>query len=215
MNVALLGPQGCGKGTQAEKLEDEFGFVRIETGRILRQIADSNHPNANTIRKMMQEGRLVSDDILADVIKNRMETHRGKEFVFDGTPRDLKQYKILKNLLVSMGQKLDKLILLNIDEEESVLRLSNRRTCATCNKIYNLLTDKPPYPDTCECGGKLVQRHDDIPDAIRKRLEAYRDATLPVVAQAREEGILVEIDGSQTIEAVHKEIIYKLGLDNG
>ncbi len=212
MNIALLGPQGCGKGTQAEKLEQEFGLVRVETGRILRQIGDSNQPNAEIIKKMMLEGKLVSDDILAEVIKNKLELQPGKGYVFDGTPRDLKQYEMLNRLLMSMGHKLDKIVFLNISEEESVVRLSNRRTCESCNKIYNLLTDKPPVPDTCECGGKLIQRDDDVPDAIRKRLEAYRDATLPVIAQARKEGILVEIDGSRTIEEVHKEIIEKLKL---
>jgi adenylate kinase len=215
MNIAMLGPQGCGKGTQAELLVNEFGMVRVETGKILREIAATSDPRALDIKTIMQEGRLVPDEILLEVIKRELVQRNGNGFVLDGTPRDVPQYKLIKELLISLEQKLDYVVFLDISEEESIVRISNRRTCEKCNRIYNLLTDSPPYPDTCECGGRLAQREDDTPAAISKRLEAYRTLTLPVLKKAEEDEILVKIDGSQKIDTIHDEIVKKLDLRHG
>jgi adenylate kinase len=215
MNIAILGPQGCGKGTQAEMLVEEIGMVRIETGKILREIAASDDPRALEIKTIMQEGRLVPDEILLEVIRKELVKKSGNGFVLDGTPRDVPQYQLIKELLESLGQRLDFVIFLDISEQESIVRISNRRTCQNCNRIYNLLTDTPPRPDECECGGKLVQREDDTPAAISKRLEAYHSLTMPVLKRAEAEGLLIRIDGSQKINTVHDEIIKKLGLKHG
>jgi adenylate kinase len=210
MNLVILGPQGSGKGTQAEMLVNKYGFLRVETGEILREIAKSNSPIAEEIRKTQAEGKLVSDEILERVLTEKLSTSSSKGFLFDGTPRNLKQYELVKYLLSLLGQKLDKVIYIWIPEEEVIRRLSARRMCTKCGNIYNLITKPSPNGEACECGGNLVQREDDLPEAIKKRLTW--GFTTEVKQRAKEEGVLVEINGEQSIEDIHLEIVKKLGL---
>lgn len=210
MNLAILGPQGSGKGTQAEKLVKEFGFAHIETGKILREIAQSDHPLANHINNVQISGGLVDDGILEQVLTEKLAKASESGYLFDGTPRNLTQYELLKYLLSLLGEKLDKIIYLNISEAEIVKRSSSRRTCAKCGRIYNLITNPPPVADKCECLGELILRDDDQPEIIKKRLAKFIEATRPVIEKARSEGILIEIDGEKPIEEIHQEIINKL-----
>jgi len=212
MNVVILGPQGSGKGTQAEMLIKKYGFTHIETGEILRQMAASDHPWNNKIRKMLNEGILVSDDILNVVLKKYLTTAHPNGFLFDGTPRNFEQYKLMNELLSQNEEKFDKVIYLKIPEEETIRRLSSRRKCEKCGKVYNLVTDPPPDEKHCECGSELIHREDDFPDAIKKRLNAFWESTTKVIDAAKAEGILIEINGVQPIEDIHKEIVEKLGL---
>lgn len=211
MNLIVLGPQGSGKGTQAEMLAKKFDLNRVETGRILRQIAESDHPWGKRIKDMMLRGVLVSDDILMAVLKETLTKSAPNGYVFDGTPRNLAQYDLIKEILAGRGEKIDRVIMLSISEPEVIKRISSRRTCAKCGKVYNLVTNPPVAENKCECGGELVQREDDSPEAIKKRLEAYRKMTLQVVEKAREEGVLWEIDGERAIETIHEEIVRRLG----
>ncbi|HBC72323.1 MAG: Adenylate kinase [Candidatus Amesbacteria bacterium GW2011_GWB1_47_19] len=214
MNVAIIGPQGCGKGTQAQLLADKSGLDRVETGKILREIAETNHPWGKRIKNMMLKGVLVSDDILLAVLKETLLKDVNNGFVFDGTPRNLSQYELIKEILKKKGEKLNVIILLEISEAETVRRISSRRTCSKCGRVYNLVTNPPPAEKVCECGGELVHREDDFPEAIIKRLGAYRRSTLKVVDAARREGILVEVDGERPIEEIHSDIISKLQILN-
>lgn len=212
MNLVILGPQGSGKGTQAEMLVKKYGFTHVETGEILRQMAASDHPWNNRIRKMLNEGVLVSDDILSVILKDYLSSNHPNGFLFDGTPRNFEQYKLMNELLSQKGEKFDKVIFLKIPEEETVRRLSSRRKCEKCGKVYNLVTDPPPGGSRCECRGELIHREDDFPDAIKKRLSAFWESTTKVIDAAKAEGILIEINGDQPIENIHKEIVEKLGL---
>ena len=213
MNLVLLGPQGSGKGTQAKLLVDKFGFTRVETGEMLRKIAESDHPWGKRIKQMMLKGVLVSDDILMVVLKETLAQPHVKGFLLDGAPRNFAQYEVIRQILAANGERINKVILLNISEAETIKRLSSRRTCKVCGKIYNLVTDPSPNGNKCECGGELVQREDDFPEAIRVRLNAFEQSTEKVIKAARNEGILVEINGERPIEEIHQEIVQKLGLE--
>lgn len=207
MNIVILGPQGSGKGTQAKLTADKFNLTHIETGKLLREITDSDHPLSEEIANIMNEGRLVSDHILEEVISSKLhEDHKGNGFVFDGTPRNSAQYDKIKELLSSLHGNLDKVIVINISEDETLSRLSSRRTCETCGKVYNIITNPSPKGEFCECGGKLVQREDDKPESIRKRLQTYNEQTSKVISMAKEDGILSEVDGERPIEEIFAEI---------
>jgi len=207
MNIVLLGPQGSGKGTQAEFLEEKFGFHRIEMGKILRSIIDSDNQYAEVVKEHVNKGELVPEEYIRLIAWDYINKHdKAHGFLFDGYPRSLPQYEHLKDMLMKFGKKLDKVLFLRISEEETVRRLSARRTCEKCGEIYNLVTAPPPTPDTCTCGGRLVQRQDDYPEAIAQRLAAYNEKTVPVLEKAREDGILWEIDGEQSIQAIATQI---------
>jgi adenylate kinase len=133
-----------------------------------------------------------------------------KGFLFDGYPRGLEQYEHLKDMLMKFGKKIDRVIYITISEQEVIRRLSARRVCQKCGRIYNLITNPSPAGEKCKCGGELEQRADDKPEAIKKRL-AW-GWTKDVKEKAREEGILLEINGERPIEEIQEDIIKELGL---
>lgn len=213
MNIILLGPQGSGKGTQAELLVDKYGYNYFEIGKILRSVAESNNPNAQMVKDFIDKGQLVPDEYVRLIAWDFISKHdKSKGFVFDGYPRSVLQYDHLKDMLAKLGQKIDWVISLEISEAETVRRLSSRRTCSKCGRVYNLITNPPPKAG-CECGGELVQRKDDYPEAIKERLKIYQAQTQPVFEKASTEGIGLQIDGERPIDTIHQEIIAKLHLN--
>jgi adenylate kinase len=212
MNLILLGPQGSGKGTQAELLVEKYGLNYMEMGKIMRNVAESEvHHYSEIVREYIEKGLLVPEEYVKLIARdyiNKQGKNRG--FLFDGYPRSLQQYGQLKEMLMKYGEKIDRVVYLDISEKETVHRLTSRRTCEKCGKIYNLITNPPASENECECGGKLEYREDDKPEAIIQRLLAFKKNTLPVLEEAREEGILIEIDGEKGIEDIHKEIVKKL-----
>lgn len=213
MNVVILGPQGSGKGTQAELLSKKLGLKRIEAGVLVRKEAKKDKEIRETINV---KGKLIPAKQIFELIKREVESSGNlvKNFLFDGYPRSLEQYKYFKNWLDETGLKLNFVILLKISEKESIKRLSARRSCLECGTVYNLLTN-PPQNENCKCGGNLVHREDDIPEAIRKRLEEYREKTKPVVEEFRKEGLLLEIDGERPIDTIFKDILAHLKVKDG
>jgi adenylate kinase len=207
MNIVILGPQGSGKGTQAELVAEKYNLVHVETGKILREIASSDHPLSAEVRRTMNEGKLVSDRILENVLEGVLTSTSKSGFVFDGTPRDIDQFNLIDKILGRVGQKIDMVILINISENETIKRLSSRRTCEKCGKVYNLLTNPSPGGQKCECGGALIQREDDFPDLIKKRLQTYHKETSAVLSKAKSKGILKEINGERPIEEIFDDIV--------
>jgi adenylate kinase len=201
MNIVLLGPQGSGKGTQAKLLIDKFGFHYFESGAYLRKIAEKNEE----VKKLLNEGQLVPDEEMTSYLTAYLDQESlYDDVVFDGFPRTLRQYNFLKNWLVRKQMKFDLVIILKINEEETIRRLSARRQDPVSGEVYNLITDPPPSgvdPD------KLVQRDDDKTDAIKKRLELYNEATVPLIEVLKTETKVVEIDGERPIEEIQKEIV--------
>lgn len=208
MNLLILGPQGSGKGTQAELLEKALGLQYFEAGKILRSIAASDNPKAVELQTTMKSGGLVSDEYMLLIAWDFINKHdKNKGFIFDGYPRSIAQYEHLEDMLRKFGKKIDKVIFIYISETETLRRLGGRRTCSKCGLIYNLVTGPKPVDDKCTCGGELFQREDDKPETIKKRLAIYAGQTQPIRERAKSEGILLEVDGERPIEVIHEEIM--------
>lgn len=210
MNILLLGPQGSGKGTQAKFLITSFGFYYIESGSILREAAKTNQTIDRLINK---EGKLLPDDITFSLVMEKIEKEKPEKdgILFDGFPRSIAQYQLLSDWLKGNGKKIDLAILIDINEEESIRRLSGRRVCARCGKIWNIVTSpKPPSNDRCDCAGDLIQREDDKPEAIKVRLKDYRDITEPLAEMLDDQGILYRVGGERPIDTIQAEIAEKI-----
>ena len=215
MNIILLGPQGSGKGTQAQLLAQRQGFVHLEMGRILRSVANSDNQHAQIVRETIDKGDLVPDEYVRLIAWDFINKHEPKtsNFEFEGYPRTALQYDQVKDMFMKFGKKITAVINIEISELETVKRLSARRTCEKCGEVYNLITHPSTELDKCDkCAGKLILREDDYPEAIKRRLQIYRTQTQPVFEKARSEGIGFEINGEQDIESIYQQIVKKLGI---
>jgi len=207
MNVVILGPQGSGKGTQAKLLAKEFGLNYFEMGQILRDIAQSSSPNAGIVREYLTSGRLVPDKVIREVLENFLNVADSGGIIFDGFPRNIKQYKLLKRFLAKNKKKIDKVINLVVSEKESIRRLSARRIDKKTGKVYNLLTSPPPKSVD---PNNLVVRNDDRLPVIKERLKIYNTQTTRVILEAKKEGILEEVDGERPIDVIFEDIKSRL-----
>jgi len=205
MNVIILGPQGSGKGTQAQMLVDRYGFYCFEAGGFLRRLANTD-PDVN---EKLNRGELIDDDRMFELVKRElMKKGVFDQVVFDGYPRSVRQWELLKEWLGSRGAEVDLVIFLDISEVETVRRLSARRLDRKTGKIYNLITS-PPGSDVDL--GDLVQRDDDKEAAIKERLNEYRENTVPLLEVFEKEGKLVKLDGERPIEEIFEDIAHLIG----
>jgi adenylate kinase len=195
MNIILLGPQGCGKGTQAQLLKEKYDLIQISTGDLLREAAAKDEK----IAQQLATGKLFTDEQMVKLIKEKITDHKG--VIFDGYPRTLPQAEALDETT-----QIDLVIEIKIPDEESVKRLSSRRQCRQCKAIFG--AENPPRtPGKCNrCGGELYQRNDDMPEAIKKRLEQYHDETEPLLEYYRPRKIVHKVDGTKKIEEVFKDL---------
>jgi adenylate kinase len=212
MTIIILGPQGSGKGTQAKLLARDFNLFYLESGEFFRKLAKHDARVDEIVNK---KGELLPDEEVFAYISTYLDKKDpdGENIILDGYPRSIKQYEFLKDWLKNKNSKIDKAVLLDISERESIKRLSARRICEQCGAKYNLIT-KPPPADGCECGGKLIQREDDKPEAIRKRLALYKKMTEPLIGVLRKEGILMEVDGERPIKVIFEDIKKRLRVGN-
>lgn len=201
--VALFGPQGSGKGTQADKLTEFLGVPHIAPGDIFRKAIADKTELGQQVESIMKEGNLVPNEITNSLIKERLEEEDAVEgFVLDGYPRNENQAAALDSI-TSMTH----MLLIDVPDEESVRRLSQRRVCTSCGTVYHLEFKKPLKEGVCDsCGKELIQRDDDMPEAIRKRLDIYHQETEPILARYEERGILHRVDGMGTIEEVAERL---------
>lgn len=200
MNILFIGPQGSGKGTQARILCDKFNFFYFESGAYLRRIAETN-PD---LKKSLAEGNLVPDKEMTSYLTAFLDSKNlYDDIIFDGFPRTVAQYDFLKNWFAAKNVSLNLVIDLQISEEETVRRLSARRQDPETGKIYNLITDPPP-PGIDQ--SKLIQRDDDKPEAIKKRLDLYREKTEPLIAELARDTTVVEMDGARPINVIAVEL---------
>ena len=205
MILIISGPQASGKGTQAELISKKLGLFHMESGEILRNIAKDDI----RIREMLNNGILVPSQETINYMESYLNdrVRRLNNIIFDGFPRNLEQYELFKKWLEKNGRKIDKVIYLNISDSEAIKRLSARRIDQRTGKIYNLITE-PPGPEVNP--GDLVQREDDKPKAIKKRLSIFHDETESMLKKANQEALLIRVDGERPIKVIFEDIMEKL-----
>ena len=206
MNILLLGPQGSGKGTQAALILKNFHLFYMEMGSLLREAAKTNPEIDQMINK---KGELVPDEITFSLVTGKLDREKPDKdgILFDGFPRSVAQYLMLKDWLAQSGKELNLAIVIKIGNDEAIRRLSSRRICKKCGKIWNLITAPlPPTSTTCSCGGELYQREDDKPEAIKERLTLYEKVTGPLLEMLEGEGKLIEVGGEKPIDQIYEEI---------
>ena len=208
MNIVLLGAPGAGKGTQAQKLVAEYGLAHISTGDLLRAAIKEGSKLGKKAKGYMDEGKLVPDDLVIDLVKERLEADDAqKGFILDGFPRNTAQAVTLDSELGAMGRTLDAALLVSVEPAVIVERLSSRRTCRSCGYTA------PAGVDTCpRCGGEMYQRDDDKPETIQHRLDVYQNQTAPLVEYYKGHSILKEVDGDRPVDDVYADVKTLLAL---
>lgn len=208
LNLVLLGPPGSGKGTQGERLQEDFRLPYYATGDILRAAVQEGTELGVKAQQYMDAGDLVPDDVIIGVIAERVAGEEASDgFILDGFPRTTPQAEALDAELEKLSRELTAAILIDVPEEEVVRRLSGRRTCADNGHVFHVEFDPPKKEGVCDvCGGKLIVRDDDKPDVIRHRLEQYNEKTAPLIDYYEQQGILRKVDGSQSPSEVEENI---------
>lgn len=209
MRLILLGPPGVGKGTQAQLLSKKYSIPQISTGDILRAAIKEQTPLGKSVERILKEGKLIDDRTALALLKERMQNQDcNGGFLLDGVPRTIGQAEELEKMLREMKQKLDAVLNIAVKEESIIKRLSGRRMCSKCSAVYNLSQNPPKKKGVCDsCSGTLIQREDDKPETIHKRMETYRTQTEPLIAYYKKKKLLKNIDGEQSIEKVFADII--------
>jgi adenylate kinase len=209
VRVILMGPQGAGKGTQAAKLEEETGAPHIETGDLVRSEIKQETELGQKIKEYSDKGELVPDEIIIDMTKPYLDEN--DSWILDGFPRNQEQAKALDEALDEIGEKIDRVIVLEADDDELVKRLSGRRQSEATGEIYHVEHNPPPDEGSDEDAGPFVQRDDDTEEAIRTRLDTYHEQTEPLKDYYEEQGILVTVDASKDIDEVTKDVLEATG----
>ncbi len=204
MRIVLIGAPGSGKGTQAKKLAAKYGVPQISTGDLLRAAVAAQTPLGLQAKAAMDAGQLVSDPIVLGMMEERLndkDTQKG--FILDGFPRNLPQAAALDTILNRMGRPLQSAILINVDFDLLIQRITGRRTCKSCGQMYNIYTSPPKIDNHCDlCGGALHHRADDNEDTISHRLRVFETQTEPMVRHYQIQGKLMSIDGNDNIDRI-------------
>lgn len=209
MDLILLGLPGAGKGTQAEKLVEEYNIPHISTGDMFRAATQNKTPLGLEAKKYMDAGELVPDEVTNNLVKERLQEDDVKDgFLLDGYPRTLNQSKALRNNLQDIGRKLDAVIYLNVSKDILIERLAGRYICSNCGATYHKLNNPTEVEGVCDkCGGtEFHQREDDKPETVKKRIKVNEEQTNKLVDFYQEEGVLVELDGNREPEEVFAEV---------
>lgn len=215
-HVLIIGPQGSGKGTQAAAVAPQLGLVHLATGDLFRALMASDSELAREVRSYYDRGALVPDDLTVRVLVARLDeldrerpNHRG--VLLDGFPRNRAQAEALDRVLGERGDDLVAVIHLVVPRETLIERLSGRLVCQQCGATYHRIFNPPRQPGICDrCGGPLIQRSDDTPEAIARRLDIYEEQTAPLLEYYRQRGLLVDIDGDRSIDEVSQSILAAL-----
>jgi len=212
-NLILLGPPGAGKGTQASRIAAEYAIPHVSTGDILRGAVKNQTPMGLEAKRYMDAGDLVPDEVVIGIVKDRLqEPDTANGFLMDGFPRTIPQAEALNAALDSLDRSVTKTLVILVDEEDLVRRLSGRRICRACQTPFHVMFNQPKEEGVCDvCGGELYQRDDDNEVTVRNRLATYRKQTEPLIAYYDRAGLVARIDGSKAPEPVYVEIQSALG----
>jgi len=207
LNLVLLGPPGSGKGTQAERLQEDLDLPYYATGNILRAAVRDETDLGREAKAYMDRGDLVPDDVIIGVIAERIAGHEAEDgFILDGFPRTVGQAEALEQRLDELGKRLTAALLIDVSDDEVVRRLGGRRTCPN-GHVFHVEFDPPEQEGVCDvCGAELQIRDDDKPDVIKHRLDQYRLKTEPLVAWYDDRGLLERVDGAKEPDQVGEDI---------
>jgi adenylate kinase len=206
LNLILLGPPGAGKGTQAARLREDFGLPYIATGDLLREHRDNDTELGREAKTYMERGELVPDDLVVAMILAKIEADGEDGFLLDGFPRNLAQAEALSDALEEGDRRLNAVLLIDVPDELLMERITGRRLCPD-GHVYHIKYDPPKHDNVCDQDGKpLVQRDDDKPETVKKRLDVYHSETAPLVEYYDERGLLRRFDGAREMSEVHDHI---------
>ena len=209
MILVLLGPPGAGKGTQAKRLQDMRALVHLSTGDMLRAAVAAGSELGQRAGDIMERGELVPDEIVIGLIAERMDADmNGTGFILDGFPRTIGQAEALDKLLKTRGKDVDRVVVIEVNDDALVARITGRFTCAKCGEGYHDLFKKPKVEGVCDaCGSTdFTRRRDDTEEVVRSRLKAYHAQTEPLIGYYGAQGKVRAVDGMADIETVQKEI---------
>ncbi len=212
MVLLFIGPSGSGKDTQADLLVKGLGFMRVSSGALLRDISDGNYPVQVMLKDAMNEGFL-PDNLVFGLLQVFFSKVKNPNLILSGVVRRTSQIELLDNSLLNVNKELDKVLYFDLSDEEAVKRMSGRIYCPNCGMNYNLEYNPPKRDSICDnCGHHLLQRDDDNPEAIRKRLKAFHEDNSEILSAYKKRNMLITIDASKTIDEIYQDVITKLGL---
>jgi adenylate kinase len=204
VRVVLVGPPGAGKGTQAQFIASHLAIPKISTGDIFRSNVSTGTELGRLAKAYMDRGDLVPDEVTVAMVSGRLQEEDAQAgFLLDGFPRNVPQAETLQKMLAEWDVRLDVVVELVVDDDEVVRRLSGRRTCRQCGRVWHVLFDPPARSEQCDdCGGVLFQRDDDREETIRHRIDVYQQQTQPLIAFYGDEGTLLGIDATGPVEEI-------------
>lgn len=208
-DLVLFGPPGAGKGTQGALLGESLGMLRLSTGDVLRDAVKRGTEMGTAAQRYMNAGELVPDDVILGIVRDYLTgAAAGTGVICDGFPRTLAQARALDALLAELDRPLRAVLVLDVDDETLVKRLSGRRSCVACGAVYNVYYDAPANEGRCDrCGGELTLRQDDEPATVRRRLEVYHEQTAPLLDYYAQTGVAVHhVNGDRPVEDVQAEL---------
>lgn len=213
MKIIMLGAPGAGKGTQAKMIAEKCGIPHISTGDIFRANIKNGTELGAKAKEYMDKGLLVPDELVCDLVVDRIQqADCEKGYILDGFPRTIPQAEALENALNAIEQKLDYAIDIDVPDENIINRMSGRRACVGCGATYHVLFNPTKVEGKCDvCGESLILRDDDKPETVKKRLDVYHTQTQPLMDFYTERKVLVEVDGTQSMDKVFDDIMKILG----
>lgn len=209
MRIVFLGAPGVGKGTQADRVMNQFGWPKISTGDLLREAVRNQTPLGLEAKKSMDAGKLVPDTVVIGMVREKLADRACKNgFVLDGFPRTVAQAEELSKIIRDQGLKLDRVVNFRVSREDVVKRLSGRRSCPKCQSVFHVDFAPPKVDGQCDrCGGSLVQRSDDKPETIEARLKVYDEQTAPLISYYEQKGELSHLDGTGQMDQVYGRLL--------
>jgi adenylate kinase len=208
LNLIFLGPPGAGKGTQAQRLRDDFHLPYISTGDMLREHVKNQTELGRKAKEYMDSGGLVPDELVIAMLSERLQQDdTGDGFILDGFPRTIPQAEALDEELERLGRRITAVLLIDVPDDVLVERISGRRVCVKAGHNYHVKYDPPKHDNVCDQdGSRLIQRDDDKPEVVRARLQTYHEQTEPLIGYYDERGLLRRFDGTRSPDEVHGHI---------